>query len=193
MLNKYLIITALIAAFAGPAWAAAEHYEVDPSHTYPSFEFSHMGISVWRGKFDRTSGSITFDRVAKTGTVDIEIDMSSINFGFQEMDEHARSPNWFDVAKYPTASYRGKVIFDGDKPSTIDGEITIRGITRPADLSINLFKCIPHPMLKTEVCGADAEGELNWSEFGMAMSHYGEGEAGKVKLRIQLEALKQDD
>jgi len=193
MFNKYWIMTVLFAAIAGPAFAAVERYQVDPTHTYPSFEFSHMGISVWRGKFDQTSGTITLDRAAKTGTVDIEIDMSSINFGLEDMDEHARSPDWFDVAKYPTASYSGKVIFDGDKPSTIDGEITIRGITRPADLSINLFKCIPHPMLKTEVCGADAIGEVNWSEFGMSKSHYGKGKAGTVTLRIQVEALKQDD
>lgn len=186
------LIMIVLIAIALPAFAAVEHYKIDPTHTYPSFEFSHMGISVWRGKFDQTSGSITLDRAAKTGTVDIKIDMSSINFGLQDMDKHARSADWFDVAKFPVATYTGTILFDGDSPAKVDGEITIRDITRPVDLSINLFKCIPHPMLKIQVCGADAIGHLNWSEFGMSNSHYGKGKAGIVTLRIQVEAHKQE-
>jgi polyisoprenoid-binding protein YceI len=172
------------------AAAAVETYTVDPTHTYPSIEFPHMGISVWRGKFDKTRGKIALDRAAKAGTVDIVIDIAGINFGLAAMDEKARSDDFFDAAKFPTASYQGTIKFDGDKPVTVDGYITIRGITRPANLRINLFGCIPHPMLKRQVCGADAEGELNWSEYGMKMSQYGQGDAGKVHLRIQVEAIK---
>jgi polyisoprenoid-binding protein YceI len=183
----WLAPTLLGASFC--AAAAVENYTVDPMHTYPSIEFPHMGISVWRGKFDKTSGKIGLDRAAKTGTVDILIDIASINFGLAAMDEKARSDDFFDAAKFSTASYKGTIKFDGDKPATVDGYITIRGITRPAKLRINLFGCIPHPMLKRQVCGADAEGELNWSEYGMKMSQYGQGDAGKVHLRIQVEAI----
>ena len=94
------------------------------------------------------------------------------------------------VAVAKLAIYKGTIQFAGDKPKTVEGQITIRGVARPATLSINLFNCMPHPMLKKEVCGADAEGELNWSEYGMKMSQYGQGDAGKVHLRIQVEAIK---
>jgi polyisoprenoid-binding protein YceI len=172
------------------AAAAADTYTVDPMHTYPSIEFPHMGISVWRGKFDRTRGKIVLDRAAKTGTVEVTIDIASINFGLAAMDEKARSEDFFDAARFPVASYKGTLRFDGDKPVAVDGYVTIRGVTRPANLRVNLFGCIPHPMLKREVCGADAEGELNWSQYGMKMSQYGQGDAGKVRLRIQVEAIK---
>ena len=185
-----MLLAAAIAGIALPALAAPENYTVDPTHTYPNIEFSHMGLSVWRGKFNKTSGKIVLDRAAKSGTVEITIDASSINFGLAAMDEKARSDDFFDTAKFPTASYKGTIRFAGDKPKSVDGQITIRGITRPATLTINIFNCVPHPMLKREVCGADAEGELNWSEYGMKMSQYGQGDAGKVRLRIQVEALK---
>lgn len=191
MFTKKLTFAALIAA-AVPAFAASDKYAVDPAHTYPSIEFSHMGISVWRGKFNKTTGNIVLDRAAKTGTVDIVVDTRSIDFGLDEMNEMARSENFFNVAKYPTATYKGTVKFDGDKPKTVDGQVTIMGVTRSVPLTINLFNCIPHPMLKKELCGADAEGEANWSQFGMKWSKYGEGEAGRTRIRIQVEALKQE-
>jgi polyisoprenoid-binding protein YceI len=190
MLLKKCLLAAAIAGAAFPAIAAPDNYTIDPTHTYPNIEFSHMGISVWRGKFNKTSGKISLDRTAKSGTVEVTIDISSINFGLAAMDEKARSDDFFDIARFPTATYKGKLQFAGDKPKSVDGQITIRGITHPATLSINLFNCMPHPMLKKEVCGADAEGELNWSEYGMKMSQYGQGDAGKVRLRIQVEAIK---
>jgi polyisoprenoid-binding protein YceI len=192
MFGKKLTIAALVAGMTGPAFAAAENYEIEPNHTYPSFEFSHMGISYWRGKFNRTSGRITIDRAAGTGTADIVIDTASINFGLDKMDQAARSEDWFSVAKFPTATYKGTLTFAGDVPRTVEGRFTLLGVTRPVKLDINSFKCIPHPMFKKEVCGADAEGDLNWSEYGMRHSKYGEGDAGRVHLRIQVEAVKQD-
>ncbi len=192
MFKEKLVIAALAASTAGPGLGAVERYAIDPNHTYPSIEFSHMGISIWRGKFDRTSGSVTLDRAGRTGTADIVIDAASIDFGLDTMNEKARSEDFFDVAKFPTATYKGTLRFVGDKPKIVDGRITIMGVTRPVTLTINSFNCIPHPVLKKEVCGADAEGDLNWSEFGMKMSKYGEGDAGKVHLRIQVEALKQE-
>jgi polyisoprenoid-binding protein YceI len=191
MLLKF---TSLAAMFVlAPAIAGAvDRYTIDPQHTFPSFEFSHMGLSVWRGKFDRSHGEITLDRSAKTGTVTVSIDPASINFGLDIMDDKARSEDFFDVKKYPKASYKGVVRFEGDQPSAVDGEITLMGVTRPVKLSIKSFRCMPHPMSKKELCGADAEGEVNWSQFGMKWSKYGEGEMGRVLLRIQVEGLKED-
>ena len=187
---RMLLPSLAAAALAQAAFAAPETYTIDPQHTYPSIEFPHMGISVWRGKFNRTQGKITLDRERRTGAVAVVIDAASINFGLDTMDEKARSDDFFDVARYPAASYKGTIHFAGDVPKSVDGEITIMGVTRPATLAIESFKCMPHPMLKQEVCGADAAAELNWSEYGMKMSKYGQGDAGKVRVRIQVEALK---
>ena len=186
------LIAALLAGAAVPALAAPDNYTIDPTHTYPSIEFSHMGLSVWRGKFNKTTGKIALDRAARTGTVDVTIDAASINFGLAAMDEKARSEDFFNVGKYPTATYRGTVKFSGDAPAAVDGKVTIMGVTKPVTLKINLFKCMPHPMLKKEVCGADAEGETIWGEYGMKLSQYGQGDAGKVRLRIQVEAIKDE-
>lgn len=191
MYKRKIFLAALLASTTLSA-LAADKYKIDPDHTYPSIEFPHMGISIWRGKFDKTSGSVSLDRAAKTGTIDIVVDTTSIDFGLEAMNKEARSDHFFDVAKYPTATYRGTIKFVGDKPKTVDGRVTIMGVTRTVPLTINLFNCILHPMFKKEVCGADAEGEINWSEYGMKMSQYGQGDAGKVHLRIQVEALKQD-
>jgi len=192
MIRGSLLVIALVSVMIQPALAAVEHYEIDPNHTYPSIEFSHMGISFWRGKFNRTSGTIILDRAAGTGTVEIVVDTSSINFGLEAMDEKARSEDFFDVARFPTAVYKGTLKLVEGKPGTVDGRVTILGVTRPLKLGVNLFNCIVHPMHQKEVCGADAEGELNWSEFGMKMSRFGQGNAGRVHLRIQVEALKRD-
>ena len=186
------LITVLLAGAAVPALAAPDSYTIDPTHTYPSIEFSHMGLSVWRGKFNKTTGKIALDRAARTGTIDVTIDAASINFGLAAMDEKARSGDFFNVEKYPTATYRGTVGFSGDAPGSVDGKVTIMGITKPVTLKINLFNCMPHPMLKKEVCGADAEGEIIWVEYGMKLSQYGKGDAGKVRLRIQVEAIKDE-
>jgi polyisoprenoid-binding protein YceI len=184
-------VALVLACLSVPAFAGVDHYDIEPMHTYPSIEFSHMGISVWRGKFDRTTGSITLDREARSGTVDISVDTASVNFGLDEMDKAARSEDWFDVEKYPTATYTGTIRFDGDTPSAVDGRLTFRGVTQALKLSLNSFKCIEHPFYKKQVCGADAQGELNWAAFGMKHSEYGQGDAGRLVLRIQVEALKQ--
>ncbi len=183
-------VAAALTLLGMPAFAANEIYQIDPTHTYPSLEFPHMGISIWRGKFDETSGTIVIDRAARTGSVEITVKTASINFGLAAMDDKARSEDFFDVAKYPTGTYKGTISFDGDKPKSINGEITLLGVTRPLTLTINSASCITHPFYKKEVCGADAQGELNWSQFGMKMSKFGEGDAGKLTLRIQVEAMK---
>ena len=189
-IKHFIAAIATITATAGAF--AADTYVIEPNHTYPSFEADHMGgLSVWRGKFTNTSGSITLDRKAKTGTVDITIDASTIDFGHAKMNEHAKSADMFDVAKFPTATYKSKSItFKGDTPVSVDGELTLHGVTRPVKLSINQFKCIQHPMFKREACGADATATFNRSDFGI---DYGVqmGFNPTVKLAIQVEALKQ--
>ncbi|HEX4896430.1 MAG TPA: YceI family protein [Solimonas sp.] len=186
MLRSCLLAALLICATV-PA-PAAERYTLDAAHTYPSLEMSHMGLSIWRGKFNHSSGHVVMDRKARTGTVEVKVQSASIDFGHDKMNEHASDPDWLAVEKYPTIDYRGKLVFEGDTPRAVDGELTLRGVTRPLRLKINQFKCIDHPYYKKEACGADAEGEFNRADFGM--TQYSEGEAGRIRLRIQVEALK---
>jgi polyisoprenoid-binding protein YceI len=186
---KHLALLAV--AFASSAAFAADTYKIDSNHTYPSFEADHFGgLSTWRGKFDKTEGTIVVDRANKSGNVDITIDATSLDFGHAKMNDHAKSPDMFDVAKYPNATYKGKIVFKGDAPSTVDGELTLHGVTKPVTLHINSFKCIQHPMLKREVCGADASATFNRADFGV---DYGVkmGFKPEVKLAIQVEAVKQ--
>src|ERR1700745_4291238 len=107
---KRLSSTIATFAIAGHAMAAAEIYTVDPVHTYPSVKASHMGLSYWRGKFEKSSGSLTLDRERGTGTVNVTIDVGSVNFGFDRLNEAARSEKWFDVARFPTATYKSSSI-----------------------------------------------------------------------------------
>ena len=187
---KRILIFTMLAAASGIAMAAPVSYQVDPDHTYPSFEADHMGISVWRGKFNRTSGTLVVDKAAGTGSVDVSIDMDSVDFGLDSMNEHARTAEFFDTTKYPKATYKGRLedFVDG-APTRVVGELTLHGITRPVELKIDLFKCIPHPMYKRELCGANASAVFKRDEFGLA--------AGKdygfnmdVNLLIQMEAIQ---
>ncbi len=186
-------LTPLIAVLltASAASAFAQTYNIDPNHTYPSFEADHMGISVWRGKFTKSSGTVTLDRAKKTGTANITIDASSIDFGNANLNEHAKGPDMFDVKKYPTAIYKGTSMkFDGDKPIAVEGEFTLHGVTKPLTLKINKFKCIIHPMLKREVCGADASADFKRTDFGIS---YGTPLfSPEVHLAIEVEAIKAD-
>ncbi|MBC7990387.1 MAG: polyisoprenoid-binding protein [Luteimonas sp.] len=170
--------------------AAVVNYSIDPEHTYPSLEANHMGISVWRGKFNETAGKVTLDKAAGTGTVDVTVDMSSIDFGHDKLNEHMLQPELFDVARYPQATYKGKLAsFADGVPTRLVGDLTLHGVTRPVELKINSFKCMPHPMLKREVCGADAYATLKRDEFGIdAGKDY--GFSMDVTLRIQVEAVQ---
>ena len=190
MSRTTLLSAALLCTASLPVVAESVHYTIDPMHTYPSFEADHMGISVWRGKLDRSSGGVNLDKAAGNGDVEIVIDLSSIDFGLDALNTWARGREFFDVAKYPTATYKGTLVdFVDGAPTRVAGTLTLHGVTRPVDLTIGLFKCIPHPLFKRELCGADATGTFDRSAFGL--------DAGKdygfrmdVPLRIQVEALR---
>jgi polyisoprenoid-binding protein YceI len=186
-----LSAAALLAAAAalGPAHAAPVTYNVDASHTYPSFEADHMGISTWRGKFDRTSGTITMDREAGTGSLAIVVDMKSADFGLEALNKAARGKELFEAATYPKAVYKGTLEgFTDGVPSRAVGTLEMHGRTQPLTLEIRKFKCIPHPMFKREACGADVYATLDREQFGMdAGKAYGFSMA--VDLRIQVEAI----
>ena len=175
------------------ATAASTTYTLDPDHTHPSFEVDHFGgLSTWRGTFKKTTGTVAIDIAAKTGTVDVVIDTATVDLAHDKLNGHVSSPEMLDVAKYPTAEYKGKLVeFANGAPKTISGDLTLHGVTKPVTLTINSFKCFEHPMLKTQVCGADASGTFNRADFGV---NYGQqyGFKQDVLLRIQVEGVKVD-
>lgn len=188
MFRTILLLPLCLAATA--AQATPITYEIDPAHTYPSFEADHLaGLSVWRGKFNRNSGTVVLDREAGTGTVTIEVDIASIDFGHDDMNAHALGADMFDVAAFPKATYTGTLAgFVDGKPTRVDGELTLHGVTLPVVLTIHTFKCMEHPLHKRELCGADAAVTLDRSAFGIsAGKDYGFDMA--VPLRIQVEAV----
>ncbi|SHH56247.1 YceI family protein [Massilia sp. CF038] len=183
------LIAVLIATSAASAMAAPDTYTIDPAHTYPSFEADHMGLSYWRGKYKKTSGTVVLDRAAKTGSVNIDIDAGSIDFGLDAMNAHAVKEDIFDVAKYPKITYKSKsVTFKGEDPMSIEGDLTLHGVTKPVTLIITKFKCIMHPMHKKEVCGADASAVFNRADFGVTKGI--PMFSPEVRLAIQVEAIK---
>ena len=176
-------------ALAGVAAAAPMTYEIDPQHTYPSFEADHMGgMSTWRGKINSSSGKIVLDKQAGTGTVDVTMDMKTLDFGIDALNAHAQTPDLFDTAKYPTAHYTGKLAkFQNGAPTEVDGTLTLHGVSKPVTLKINSFQCKDHPMKKKEFCGADASATLNRDDFGVDFGKTMGFKMG-VTLRIQIEA-----
>jgi polyisoprenoid-binding protein YceI len=183
-----IVLASMAALLGAGAFAAPVTYVIDPAHTYPSFEADHFGgLSTWRGKFDATSGKVVYDKDAKSGSLDVTVDMSSIDFGMPKLNEHAKSAEIFDAAKYPTATFTAKFTqFSGATPTQAQGTLTMHGVTKPVTLQINSFKCMQNPMSKKEVCGADASATINRADFGV---NYGEkyGFKQDVKLMIQVE------
>ena len=189
-MHRKLLIAIAAAGVASAAQAAPVTYTIDPAHTYPSFEAPHAEkLSLWRGKFNKSSGKLTLDRANKTGTVEITIDAASVDFGHDMMNKVAMSPDYFNVAKYPTATYKGTLVFKGDTVTEVKGELTMLGITKPVTLKVNWFKCVQSKMLKREVCGTDAQAEINRGDWGMT----GNIQNGpEVTLRIAAEAAQGD-
>jgi polyisoprenoid-binding protein YceI len=194
-MKKNLLIAAAGALFAAVSFnAMAEEvtYQLDPNHTYPSFETDHFGgISIWRGKFTKSSGTVTLDRAAKKGTLDATIDMTSIDIGNDKLNGELKSPQFFDTDKFPTATYKGTSMkFKGDVPVEVIGELTLHGVTKPVNLKIESFKCFTNPMLKKEVCGTESTATFDRADFGV---DYGKAYGFKMKttLHIQAEGVKQ--
>jgi polyisoprenoid-binding protein YceI len=192
---KIRALTLVLLGISVAANAIPVTYVIDPDHTHPAFETDHLGgLSKWRGVFKRTAGTITLDAEARTGTVDIVVDVASIDLGHDKLNDTAANsaaPPIFESATYPSAHYTGTLArFRHGAPTRVDGQLTLHGVTRPLTLTIESFKCIKeHPLLKGETCGADASATLDRSDFGITVGKK-YGYMMDVTLRIQVEALK---
>ena len=189
-MQKTLTALLLASAISLPALAAPETFAIEGTHTYPRFSYSHFGYSTQLSRFDKTTGTIVFDKAAKTGTVDIVIDTKSVNTGFATFNEHIQGEDFLDTAKYPTATFKStKVVFEGDKPVAVEGNLTLKGVTRPVTLTVTSFQAMPHPMLKKDAIGANAWTVVKRSEFNAGK--YAPYVGDEVRIDIAVEAIKQ--
>ncbi len=189
-LGKLTVALVIAAAAAAPAFAAPETYTLDGTHTFPRFSYSHFGYSTQVSRFNKTTGMVVLDKAAKTGSVDIVIDTQSVDTGYATFDEHIQGEDFLDTAKHPTATFKStKVIFEGDKPSAIEGKLTLKGITKPVTLAVTSFQAMPHPMLKKDAIGANATTTVKRSDFNMGK--YAPNVGDEVKIDISLEAIRQ--
>lgn len=189
-LTKLAAALVLAAAAAAPALAAPETFNVEPNHTFPRFSYNHLGYSIQLSRFDKTSGTVTFDKAAKTGSVDIVIDTKSVSTGSPLFNEHIQGEDFLATDKFPTATFKStKVIFEGDKPAKVEGNLTLKGITKPVTLTVSSFQTMPHPMVKKDAIGANARTVVKRTDFNMGKNVPYVGD--EVTIDIAIEAIKQ--
>ena len=193
-----LAVALLALALPLAAVAAPETYTMDPYHTYPNFSVDHMGFSTVYGRFDKSSGKFILDKAAKTGSLELTVETASINAADNEKgnrqrsrDDHLRSPDFFNVAEYPRLTYKSTAVkFNGDNLVTVEGNLTLLGVTKPVVLQVDRWKCGPHPINKKEMCGGNASGTLKRSDFGMKFA-LPVAVSDEIKLIIGFEAYRE--
>lgn len=183
-------IAALALAFASPLAPAAD-YAIDPTHTFVHFEVLHLGTSTTRGRFDKSAGTLAFERGGRTGKVSIDIDTASVNTGVAALDKVLRGERFFDVARYASASFVSERFeFDGNRLAEVAGTLTLLGQAQPVVLKATRFNCYLHPFLRRETCGGDFEATVRRSQWGMS-AFAPDVVADEVHLAIQIEAIRQ--
>ncbi|MCQ9372815.1 YceI family protein [Methyloversatilis sp. XJ19-13] len=187
---KTLVAALAFASVTAPALAAPETYKLDAGHTFPRFSYSHFGFSTQLSRFNRTTGTVTLDRAARTGAVDITIDTTSVDTGFAVFDEHIQAEDFLDTAKHPTATFRSsKVVFSGDAPTAVEGVLTLKGVSRPVTLKVTSFQAMPHPILKKDAIGANATVTVKRTDFNMGK--YAPHVGDDVTIDVAVEAIRE--
>jgi len=191
-------LSSLLVALLLPlgAVAAPETYTLDPTHTNPNFSVQHLGMSTVWGHFERATGKVVIDRAAKTGSIEVKIPTATISTGDakrtdgqRSRDEHLRTTDFFNVAEFPDMVFKStKLNFTGDKVHSIDGTLTLLGVTKPVTLTASSFNCGANPMSKKDMCGADLVGTIKRTDFGMKYAVPAIGD--EVKLFIAVEGYK---
>jgi polyisoprenoid-binding protein YceI len=185
---KRSALLAVALAVSAPAFATPETFVIDNNHTFPSFSYSHFGYTVQTSRFNRTSGKVVLDRAARTGSVDVLIDTQSVDTGSPLFNEHIQGPDFLDTARFPTASFRSTAVtFDGDRPVSIDGNLTLKGVTRPVTLKVTGYQLMPHPMAKKDAIGANATASVKRTDYNAGK--YAPYVGDDVTIDIAIEAI----
>ena len=186
---KKMMLALLMGSTLSFSATAADSYTVDPRHTFPSFEISHLGFSIQRGRFNQTSGKVQLDPKSATGTIQIAIETASISTGLAELEEHLRGKDFLDAARFPQITFvSDKLSFDKDKLTAADGILTLHGISKPVHLTVDHFYCGMNMIAMKNTCGANATTTIKRSDFGV--DKYVPAVADDVVIAIQIEATK---
>ena len=189
-ISRLITTLALSAAIVAPAFAAPVSYGVEANHTFPRFSYTHLGFTTQQSRFDKTTGTVVYDKEGRTGSVNITIETNSVSTGSTLFNQHIQAEDFLDTAKYPTVTFKStKVNFDGDKPVSIEGDLTMKGVTKRVTLTVTRFLAAPHPIQKKDTIGADAYTIVKRTDFNMGK--YAPAVSDEVRIDIAIEALKQ--
>lgn len=190
MMSKLLATVILSTAVVTPAFAAPATYGVEPNHTFPRFSYTHLGFTTQLSRFDKTTGTVVYDKEGRAGSVDITIDTRSVSTGSALFNQHIQGEDFLDTAQHPSVTFKStKVNFDGDKPVSIEGDLTMKGITKRVTLTVTRFLAAPHPIQKKDTIGADAYTIVKRTDFNMGK--YAPAVSDEVRIDIAIEAMKQ--
>lgn len=190
MISRLITTLALSTAVVAPALAAPVSYGVEPNHTFPRFSYTHLGFTTQQSRFDKTTGTVVYDKEGRSGSVDITIDARSVSTGSALFNQHIQAEDFLDTANHPSVTFKStKVNFDGDKPVSIEGDLTMKGVTKRVTLTVTRFLAAPHPIQKKDTIGADAYTIVKRSDFNMGK--YAPAVSDEVRIDIAIEALKQ--
>jgi len=192
-ISKAAIAIALVVA--PPVFAQADTWQIDPAHTNVEFTVRHMMISNVKGQFQKISGTITANgNDASSAKIDVTIDASSVDTRVERRDAHLKSPDFLDVAKYPTIAFKStKVEADGPNKWRVTGDLTIHGVTKPVVLDVE-GSGPPIDVMGHTRAGASATTKINRSDFGLtwnkALEAGGVLVGDPVAISIDVEAVK---
>lgn len=184
-----LIAAALFAGSLTPAFAAPETYALEATHTEVVFSWTHFGFSKPTAKFMNAVGTLVLDEAAPAASsVEVSFAIDGLNTGVAALDEHLKKPDFFDAAKYPTATFKStKVDVTGKDTANVTGNLTIHGVTKPVTLAVKLNK-IGANMKGVKTAGFSATGQIKRSDFGMGA--YVPAVSDEITLVITAEANK---
>lgn len=187
---KSSILIAVLATVCSQAGAAPVTFNVDPAHSMPRFSYSHFGFSTQLGRFQKMSGKVVLDSEARTGSMELLIDMDSLEGGSPILNKHLKSADLLDVGKYPTAIFKStQIVFDGDRPSSINGNLTMHGVTQPVTFTVTSYKHGPHGFVQNrEAIGGNAVATVSRSAFGVG--RFAPNVSDEVTISIGLEAIR---
>jgi len=163
---KSLVALAFATLLSSTLSAAPITYQVDTSHTYERFAYTHMGFSEQEQRFDKTSGTVVYDAAANTASIDITIDATSVSTG-SALNEHIQGADFLDTANFPTITFKSTAVkfSKAGVPLSITGDLTIKGITKSVTLKVTHFKHGQNPMMKKDEIGANATAWIKRSDF----------------------------
>jgi len=187
---KLSFVAAALAAVlcSGPAFAAPVSYQADPDHTYANFSYQHLGLTVQSARFNEASGTVVFDKEARQASVDVAVTMSSVDTGTASFDKRIQEPDFLGAAEFPKATFKSKAVrFEGDKPVEVQGDLTIKGVTKPVTMKVTTFALKDHPMLKKPMLGAEGIIDIKRTEFNAGK--FVPLVADEVRLHLVIEAM----